>query len=77
MSLFYGRSTDWLHSRAVVYLELLKHSRPPTVTEVPVWVANAALGDLETFCTIAEKHLFRRKMILTERGYIGLAPLHM
>jgi hypothetical protein len=58
---------------ATVYTELLRGSLHPELLEAHSWIESAKPTDPQMFCTAAGASMFKRRLILTHRGYIGLA----
>jgi hypothetical protein len=69
-----GTLSDWYNNLATVYLEILRSSLHPELLETHSWIKRAEPTDPKTFCTTAWAFMSNRKVILTQRGYIGLAP---
>jgi hypothetical protein len=65
----------WSPSAATVYLTLAKTSIRPDMIKTPPWALRSAPAEPDLFCLRASGVLYKRKVVLTKRGYIGLAPL--
>jgi hypothetical protein len=65
---------SFMNSMATVYRDLLRHSLHPGELAQPLWIEMFADNDRDGFCFRALGSLSNRKLILTQRGYIGLAP---
>ncbi|KAH8724792.1 heterokaryon incompatibility protein-domain-containing protein [Phaeosphaeriaceae sp. PMI808] len=70
-----GDMMDWLQSFAMFYRTIYEKSGSPDNTEFPGWLSYLAqLGSLDLFSNCMNGYIHNRKVILTRRGYIGLAP---
>ncbi|KAH6373965.1 hypothetical protein HBI34_071220 [Parastagonospora nodorum] len=66
-----GDALEWLRSMAAFYQIIYEQSGSPAGIEAPSWLAEASSIDL--FLNTVKGYTHNRKLMLTERGYIGLA----
>ncbi|EAT83587.2 hypothetical protein SNOG_09395 [Parastagonospora nodorum SN15] len=66
-----GDALEWLRSMAAFYQIIYEQSGSPAGIEAPSWLAEASSIDL--FLNTVKGYTHNRKLVLTKRGYIGLA----
>jgi hypothetical protein len=67
-----GEIQDWLRSMAACYLKIFEDSGSPADLEPPSWLGEA--GSMDLFLDTLKGYTHNRKLIFTERRYMGLAP---
>jgi hypothetical protein len=67
-----GDVWDWLRSDAAYYRTLFEKSGSPDDLVPPSWLAEG--GQVELFHNTVKGYTHNRKVVLTQRGYFGLAP---
>jgi hypothetical protein len=67
-----GDVVDWLRSMAAFYQVIFESNGSPTNIERPSQLAK--LGSIDLFLNTVKGYTHNRKIVLTERGYLGLAP---
>jgi len=67
-----GDVMDWLRSNAVYYRTIYEKHDNRDDLEPPSWLAED--GSISLFHNTVKGYTHNRKIILTERGYMGLAP---
>jgi hypothetical protein len=67
-----GDPQVWLRSMAACYLKIFKDCGSPADLKPPSWLGDA--GSMELFHDTLKNYTHKRKLILTNRGYMGLAP---
>ncbi|KAH7386753.1 heterokaryon incompatibility protein-domain-containing protein [Phaeosphaeria sp. MPI-PUGE-AT-0046c] len=67
-----GDLREWLKSEAAYYHAVLGNGRMLGDHELPVWLPKP--GTIDLFSNTVKGYTHNRKIIVTKRGYIGLAP---
>lgn len=67
-----GEVWEWLRSDAAYYCTLHERSSHPESLEPPSWLARE--GVLDVFHNTVKGYTHNRRVIVTQRGYFGLAP---
>jgi hypothetical protein len=67
-----GDRLEWLRSEAAFYLYMFEKSGYPDDLEPPSWLAQG--GTVDLFHHSVKGYTHKRRIILTQRGYLGLAP---
>jgi hypothetical protein len=68
-----GDPHDWLQSMTAYYLKIFQDIGSPADLGPPEWLGNA--GPMELFHDTLKNYTHNRKLVLTKRGYMGLAPV--
>lgn len=67
-----GDHREWLRSKAAYYHAVLGRGRALEAHEVPSWLPRP--GTIDLFNNTVKGYTHGRKIIVTKRGYMGLAP---
>lgn len=67
-----GELMDWLRTMTAYYLKIFEDSGSPSGLEPQSWLAD--IGSIDLFHDTAKGYTHGRKLMITERGYMGLAP---
>jgi hypothetical protein len=67
-----GEVWEWLRSDAAYYRTLHERSHSPEDLEPPNWLAEG--GHVDAFHNTVKGYTHNRRIIVTQRGYFGLAP---
>jgi hypothetical protein len=67
-----GDLIDWLRSEAAYYQTIYEKIGSPDDIEAPSWLAQN--GAMELFHNTVKGYTHNKKIVLTGRGYMGLAP---
>jgi hypothetical protein len=67
-----GDLIDWLRSEAAYYQTIYENNGSPDDLEPPNWLAQT--GNWGVFHNVVKGYTHNKRIVVTERGYMGLAP---
>jgi hypothetical protein len=71
---YQGDWSQWLASKAALFMELTRDFGHPDPINVPKWVKHTVPGDLSLLIYTIWQVLYGRKVVHTNRGHLGIAP---